>query len=36
MSIKEVLVDLNFLFKEKSIIGENSYKQSIFMDFFYH
>ena len=34
MDIKKVLEDLNFLFKEKSIISENSYKQSIFMNFF--
>lgn len=34
MDIRKVLEDLNFLFKEKSIISENSYKQSIFMNFF--
>lgn len=34
MDIRKVLEDLNFLFKEKSIISESSYKQSIFMNFF--
>ena len=34
MNIRKVLENLNFLFKEKGIVGENSYKQSVFMNFF--
>ena len=34
MDTRKVLENLNFLFKEKGIVGENSYKQSVFMNFF--
>ena len=34
MYTRKVLENLNFLFKEKGIVGENSYKQSVFMNFF--
>lgn len=34
MDIRKVLENLNFLLKEKGIVAENSYKQSVFMNFF--